>query len=198
MKALDFNMPKEIRFNFETGITEFKGSRLLIFDANVVGLQRQYLINMLGLEKAREFFYKLNYQNGYEEFINMKNTYQFDNDMELLASGPTIHTWRGIVQATPIDLKMNADKSEFYFRGKWTNSWEAQQHLMFNEASDEAVCWSLTGYAAGWCSAFTGTKCIAMEPVCMGKGDEHCEWLIKTEKEWGAEADVYREILKDF
>jgi len=198
MKALDFNMPKEIRFSFETGITEFKGSRLLIFDANVIGLQRQNLINMLGTEKAKEFFYKLNYQNGYEEFMNMKNSYQFDNEMELLASGPTIHTWRGIVQASPTAFKMDREKGEFFFTGKWSNSWEAQQHLMFNETSHEAVCWSLTGYASGWCSAFFGDKCIAIEPVCVGKGDDHCEWLIKSEKEWGPEADLYKKMLKDF
>ena len=198
MKAIDFNMPKEIQFNFGEGITTFKGSRLLIFDSNVMGLYRHSLVNILGKEKAREFFVKLNYQNGYEEFLNMKETYTFDNEIELLASGPTIHTWRGIVQATPTEIKFNRDSGDFYFTGTWKNSWEAEQYLMFNQMSHEAECWSLVGYASGWCTAFFGSKTIAIESKCVAKGDDSCGWLIRSEKHCGKEAEVYTNILKDF
>jgi len=198
MKAIDFDMSKEITFNFEKGITTFKDSRLLIFDANVIGLLRHNLVQILGKEKARDFFVKLNYQNGYEEFLNMKQAYHFDNEMELLASGPTIHTWRGIVQATPTGIKFDREAGSFYFTGIWKNSWEAEQYLMFNQTSHEAECWSLTGYASGWCSAFFGSKTIAIETACVAKGDDHCEWLIRAEKECGKEADIYKNILKDF
>lgn len=198
MKAMDFDMSKELNFDFKKGITSFKGSRVLIFDANIMGLLRNNLIEALGKEKAEEFLFMLDFQNAYEEFLNMKQNYEFDNEMELLASGPTIHTWRGIVQATPKDIKFDKDKGEFYFTGIWSNSWEAEQFLMFNQVSNDSVCWSLTGYASGWCSAFMGTKCIAMEPVCKGKGDNHCEWLIKDEKSWGEEAAIYKEYLINF
>lgn len=198
MKALDFNMSKEIKFDFEKGITSFKGSRVLIFDANIMGLLRNNLTAELGEEKARAFLFKLDFQNAYEEFLNMQQNYEFDNEMELLASGPTIHTWRGIVQATPKEIEFDKEAGKFYFTGIWTNSWEAEQYLMFNEQANEPVCWSLTGYASGWCSAFFGSLTIAMEPVCVGKGDDHCEWLIKDANSWGPEADVYKEILKDF
>jgi hypothetical protein len=48
MKALDFNMSKEMNFDFEKGITSIKGSRVLIFDANFMGLFRNNLITALG------------------------------------------------------------------------------------------------------------------------------------------------------
>lgn len=198
MKAMDFNMSKEINFNFERGITTFKDSRLVIFDSNIMGLLRNNLVQMVGKEKAREFFVRLNYQNGYEEFLNMKGTYSFDNEMELLASGPTIHTWRGIVQATPTKIDFDREKKRFYFTGVWKNSWEAEQYMMYNNVSDEAECWSLIGYASGWCSAFFGSKTIAIETSCVAKGDENCAWLIQAENHCGKEADVYKNILKDF
>jgi hypothetical protein len=50
---------------------------------------------------AQEFIFKLDFQNAFEEFLNMEQNYKFDNEMELLDSGPTIHTWRDIVLATP-------------------------------------------------------------------------------------------------
>ncbi len=198
MKALDFNLPKEIKFDYQKGITSFKESRVLIFDANYFGLLRQKLVESLGREKAREFIFKIDFQNAYEEFLNMKQNYTFDNEMELLASGPTIHTWRGIVQATPKEIKFDRSTGNFFFSGIWKNSWEAEQYLMYNEVSQETVCWSLTGYASGWTSAFMESKCIAIEPCCVGKGDEHCEWLIKDINSWGDEANIYKEILKDF
>ncbi|MEI7812507.1 MAG: XylR N-terminal domain-containing protein [Ignavibacteria bacterium] len=198
MKASDFNMPEDIRFDFNSGITTFRDSRLLIYDANAIGLMRQELINLVGIEKAREFFVKFNYQNGYEEFMNMKNNYTFDNEMELLASGPTIHTWRGIVKANPKELRFNRESGEFYFSGVWDNSYEAEQHLEFNGQSADPVCWSLVGYASGWASAFFGQKLITIEPVCKGKGDNHCEWLVKPPADWGDEAKLYIDILKEF
>ena len=130
MKALDFNMSKEIEFDFDKGITSFKGSRVLIFDANIIGLQRNNLIEALGEKKAKDFIFKLDFQNAYEEFLNMQQNYEFDNEMELLASGPTIHTWRGIVQATPKEIEFDREAGKFYFTGVWTNSWEAEQYLM--------------------------------------------------------------------
>ncbi len=35
------------------------------------------------------------------------------------------------------------------------------------------------GYASGWCTAFFGSKVIAIEPTCVGKGDAHCGWKIQ-------------------
>ena len=99
MKASDFNLSKEIQFNFEAGITTFRDSRLVIFDANSIGLLRQNLIETLGWDKAREFFLKFGFQNGYADFLQMKINYDFDTEMDLIASGPVIHTWEGIVHA---------------------------------------------------------------------------------------------------
>ncbi len=198
MKASDFNFPNELQFDFNTGLTTFRNSRMCIFDANVMGLMREELVKMIGWEKAREFFVRFNYQNGYEECLNMKNNYTFDNDMEWLAAGPTLHTWRGIVKATPKEIRFNKKTGEFFFHGIWHNSYEAEQYLSFNEPANESVCWSLVGYASGYASALLGSKCITIETHCKGKGDDYCEHLIKPVSQWGEEAKIYIDILKDF
>ena len=130
--------------------------------------------------------------------MQMKINYKWDNPTELLSAGPTIHTWEGIVQATPKEIKINPEKKEFYFTGVWKNSYEAEQHLTFNKVSKEPVCWSLMGYASGWCTAFWGSKIICIEPVCMGKGDDHCEWELKPAAEWGAKAKPFLDAIKEF
>lgn len=198
MKATDFNLPAEIKFAFETGITTFRDTRLVLFNSDSVGLLRQNLIEELGWEKARAFFLRFGYINGYSDFMQMKIGHQFDSEMDLLAAGPVIHTWEGVVQATPREIRFDRTTGEFYFTGVWSNSYEAEQHLCFNDRAADPVCWSLTGYASGWCSGFFGTKLIAMEPKCVGKGDAHCEWKIQPPAAWGEEARPYIEALQEF
>ncbi len=198
MKAVDFDFTKDLLFYFRKGQTSFEDSRLVIFDCNAIGLLRQNLMEEIGLEKTRRFFLKFGYQNGYADFLQMKVNYEFESEMELLASGPVIHTWEGIVSANPMEIRFNRETGEFFFTGKWINSYEAQQHLSFNSIADEPVCWSLMGYATGWCTAFFGRLVIAIEPVCCGKGDERCEWKIQPPEVWGKEADKYLEVYREF
>lgn len=198
MKAKDFNLPSEINYDFQSGITSFRDSRLVILNANSLGLLRQNILNVLGKEKAREFFLKFGYQNGYSDFLQMKINYSFDSEMELLASGPVIHTWEGIVQATPRQIEFNRASGDFYFTGIWTNSYEAEQFLTFSVEDNEPVCWTLMGYASGWCSGFFGSPLLAIEPLCVGKGDDHCEWKIMPPDKWGNEKKPYVEALSEF
>lgn len=198
MKATDINMAKDISFSLETGITSFQSIRLVIFDANAIGLLRQNILETLGWEKTRELFLRFGYQHGFSDFMQTKLNYQFDTPVDLLASGPVIHTWEGIVQATPKEVRINPEKDEFYFTGVWTNSYEAEQYLCFNKSAKEPVCWSLMGYAAGWATGFWGKPILCIEPVCVGKGDDHCEWCLKPWNEWGPEAKPYMDALKIF
>lgn len=198
MKATDFDLSKDLQFSLEKGITSFRDSRFVIFDANAIGLLRQNLIKRLGISQAREFILRFGFQNGYSDFLQMKINYEFDTEIDLLASGPVIHTWEGIVQATPREIRFDRSAGTFYFTGVWSNSYEAEQHLCFNEPFSEPVCWSLMGYASGWCTAFFGSPLLAVEPVCMGKGDHHCEWLIQPPVAWGVQAEMYLTAYQPF
>ena len=198
MRAGDFDLSKDMKFDLRTGLTTFKSNRLIILDANAMGLLRQKLLETLGWKKTRALFLKFGYQNGYADFMQMNLAYKFDTEMDLLASGPVIHTWEGIVQATPKEIRFDRNTSDFFFTGVWRNSYEAEQFLCFNKPAKEAVCWTLEGYASGWSTAFFGRRLVALEPVCVGKGDDHCEWKIQPESLWGKEAAPYLEAYKEF
>lgn len=197
MKASDFNLARDISFDLSTGLTTFGSMRLLIFEAGSIGLLRQTLLKELGLEKAREIFFKFGFQNGYADFMQMKLGYSFDSEIDLLASGPVIHTWEGIVQATPSRIEMDRGTGHFDFTGVWKNSYEAEQFLCFNEVCDSPVCWSLTGYASGWCTGFWGSPLLAMEPLCVGKGDDHCEWDIRPPERHGEAGGPFAKLIAE-
>ena len=198
IKATDFDLSREIQFSPSEGVTSFRDSRLVIFDANAIGLLRQNLIDTLGKETAREFLLRFGYQNGFSDFLQIKLNYDFESESELLASGPVIHTFEGLVRATPQEIRFDRTTGDFYFTDVWHNSYEAEQHLSFQHADDSPVCWTLMGYASGWCTAFFEKPLLAIEPVCRGKGDDHCEWEIKPVTEWGNQAQPYTKALEEF
>jgi hypothetical protein len=198
MKATDFNLRAGIKFDVDKGLTTFQDSRLVIFDSNAIGLLRNELIQVLGLKKAKIIFLRFGFQHGYADFMQMSENYKFDSEMDLLASGPIIHTWEGIVHAKPKDLSVDRKKGEMFFTGIWTNSYEAEQHLSYHKPGKEPVCWSLMGYASGYATAFLRKPVIGIEPVCRGKGDKHCEWKLMNIEAWGKEADLYKEAYSEF
>lgn len=199
MKATDLNLKDNIKFDFENGITSFMNNRLVILDSNALGLLRHEIIKELGMEKARALFFKFGYQHGYADIMQTKIGFQFDTPQDLLASGPTLHTWEGHVGATPKEVRINPETREFYFSGIWKNSYEAEQHLSYYEIGTEPVCWSLSGYASGWSTGFWGETILTVEPKCMGKGDDHCEWELKPLKDWDSEViKPYLEAIEEF
>ena len=196
MKATEFDLSKDLVLNFEEGIATFRNNRLVILDASSLGLLRHNLMQELGPAKAREFFLRLGFSHGVADFSQMKKKYTFDTEMDLLASGPVIHSWEGLVSARPSEIRFDRQTGDFYFTGTWLNSYEAEQYLSFNEPSTEPVCWSLMGYASGWSTAFFGSPLIAIEPQCCGKGDANCGWLIQPPSVWGDRAKPYLDAYK--
>jgi hypothetical protein len=196
MKATDFDLRRDLELDPEAGVATFHNNRVLVMDASALGLLRSTLVNSLGRDRARYLLLQFGYSHGYADFMQMKKRHEFDSDMDLLASGPVIHSWEGLVKATPKELRFDREKQEMHFTGTWENSWEAEQHLCAHEASSDPVCWTLTGYASGWSSAWFGSPLIAIEPHCVGKGDDACGWLIRPLRECGEDAADTVEALR--
>ena len=199
MKASDFNLKDELKFDFEQGITSFRDSRLVLLDADALGLLRQNLIEVLGIEQARHFFLRFGYQHGFSDFMQCQLSYEFENDTELFAAGPVLHTWEGLVKASLIEINFDRTKGSAYLKGLWKNSYEAEQHLSYNTPWIDPVCWSLMGYASGWSTGFFGVPMLAIEEECIGRGDKQCCVVIQPASCWSdAVALPYREAFKDF
>jgi hypothetical protein len=199
MKAADFNLSKELNFNFDSGITSFRDTRLLLLDSNAMGLLRQDIIGILGIAKTRDLFIRFGYQQGYADFMQIKLGYEFDNELELLSVGPLLYTWEGVVKAVADEVRYNRSTGDFYLSATCINSYEAEQHLTFNGYFSDPACWSMMGYASGWCSGFFGSKVIAIEQSCIGKGDACCYVHVKSVAAWDSEVvKPYLNALSDF
>ena len=198
MKATDFDLSQDLKFDMSKGITSFKDTRLVLLDANALGLLRSKIVEVVGKDKAREIYLQFGYQQGFSDFLQMQLNYDFGTEMDLLASGPVIHTWEGIVKAVPSEIRFNRDENKMYFTGVWENSYEAEQFLQYNDVATEPQCWTLTGYASGWITAFFSKPVLAFETHCKAKGDFNCGWLAQTPEQFGEEAKPYIDALNIF
>ena len=158
----------------ETGVIRFKHRRMLIFDADALGLLRKELIETLGLERARRLLTRFGYACGYRDALTSKKLFHWQSDADWLAAGPRLHTLEGIVQARLLRLQMDKGDGVFEAEAEWLHSYEAEQHLKHIGHSDSPVCWTLTGYASGHTSAVFGSEVCCFEKECVGQGDARC------------------------
>lgn len=197
MEAKDFDLEDDLDYGAEPGVNSFRNSRVLTLNAQSLGLLRQQLVEALGAEDAREQIFRFGFQSGYADYLHIEKNYEFETADDLLQAGPKIHTDKGIVAAEPKEMDYDREEGEFYFSGVWHNSYEAEQHLIYNGESDHPICWSLMGYASAWCSGFASTPVFALESKCVGMGDDVCKWEVKPIDEWGPEADPFIFALED-
>jgi len=158
----------------ETGVIRFKHRRMLIFDANALGLLRKELIETLGLERARRILTRFGYASGYRDALTSKELFHWQSDDDWFAAGPRLHTLEGIVRARLLRLQMDKGGGVLEAEAEWLHSYEAEQHLKHIGHSDSPVCWTLTGYASGYTSAVFGSEVCCFEKECVGRGDARC------------------------
>ncbi|RMH72318.1 MAG: STAS domain-containing protein [Gemmatimonadetes bacterium] len=192
MKAQDFILSDALKFHPEVGKLLLGDERMLLFRQEAFTVLRKLLFEQLGDDLANGWLFQFGYRCGHGDFGVLSTLYDWDTDADRLACGPIMHTWEGIVQVEPVQMEFDLGSGHFYFRGIWRNSYEAEIHLKEFGKSKVPTCFSLTGYASGWCSAFMGKPLLAIETKCIGKGDEQCEWEIKPYDTWGPEADLWR------
>lgn len=198
MRSTDFDLSRELTFDPDRGVLSYHHDRVLILAASAMGLLRHRLVERLGWEDAREVLYATGFQCGLADLMETRLACQFDTEEDLLAAGPVIHSWEGLVRARASRLRYDRTRGEFLFDGTWHNSFEAEQHLSYTTEADRPVCWMLSGYASGWCTGFFGSLVIAQETRCAGMGADHCEWRVQPSADWGPSAEPLVHALRDF
>jgi len=197
MKASDFDLVRDLKFDLERGITTYGSDRMVILHADALGLLRYQIIEEIGFERAREIFLRFGFRAGFSDALEMRVAYDWDTDRDLLEMAPRLHTYQGICRAETTHVEIDIDDGVLHVKGHWYNSYEGSQHRMFYEESVEPVCWSQIGYAAGYGTGMMNTPVISVEKQCIGAGHEYCTMESRIADEWGAEADMYREAYGD-
>ena len=186
MQISEIRLRELLEFLPEKGKILLKGSRVMIFDATSLGMLRKDLIETLSMDRAKGFLIRYGWSCGFEAYTNMKKQFQWDEDQEGIFTGPIMHTLQGYA-LSEFFCNVDPQTGASYYKGYWTNSYEAEQHILHFGHHHEPVCWNSIGYASGYSSARLGKQVIYKEVQCVGQGDEHCTFIGKSVEDWGEE-----------
>lgn len=195
MKAQDLNLERMIEFRPEAGRVMLGNDRMLIFRQQAMSTLRKLMYEHLGDNFARALLSQFGFECGAGDYANMIETYTWDEDIDKLASGPVLHSWEGIVRATPTMIDYDRASGRFDMAGEWHDSYEAEIHLQLLGPSELPVCHSLSGYASGWGSRFFGQSVTCIERSCVARGDDLCRFELRDSDRWGPEADPWKQAL---
>lgn len=175
-EELDFFSLVEV--NPEAGSIQFCGRRAILLHTDAMGALRKELVATLGTDAAKVILTRYGFSCGYED-AGLLAAYMHPETLEqFVLGGPRVHMFAGIAEVEPRVLEVDRAQGRVRMEGLWRHSYEAEQHLRLFGASDESVCWTLTGYASGFASYVFDTDIICIETACEGKGDAHCAWTL--------------------
>lgn len=196
MKDADFDLSKLLKFFPEEGKIMLGDERVILFQHKAFGSLSKLLYEHLGDELARSILFKYGYQAAERNFEIFKKDFEDLKDPKLLALGPKLHAWEGVLKVNLQHMEFDLEKQTFSAKAIWNNSYEGENYLAnFGATSHSGCCNSLSGYASGWSTSFCGFQVIAVESKCIGKGDEACEVELRDFKSWNGEADQNYEYL---
>ena len=197
MKAADLDLRKLLKFAPEEGKLLLGSDRMLLFRKDAFTQLRRLLYENMGEKLARVTLARFGYQCGEGDFEVLSRDWEWDTEEDLLACGPAMHTWEGLVHVAALaPPTIDRDNGIFRFRGDCYNSYEAEIHLELFGQSATPVCYSHTGYASGWCTALFGKPVLGIETQCVACGDELCRVELRDLDSWGPEADPWRQALE--
>lgn len=176
------------------GTLTFAGQRTLLLDATALGLLRAQLIELLGETAARGILTRFGYAHGWRTAETMRDALPWDDMREWRRAGGVLHRLQGLVDYRPTKKTDPRNRAE----ARWYRSYEAQQHKLHIGPSDDAVCWTLTGFASGYMSFAFDDDIFCIETRCEGKGDPFCHMIGRRRQDWGTQIeDIERWYDKD-
>ncbi|NML27581.1 sigma-54-dependent Fis family transcriptional regulator [Zoogloea dura] len=170
----DNAISKYVRFAPDSGQILLFDQRMLLMHGFTLAALRQELIERLGLERTRELFTRLGYQQGMEDARHLHASEKGELE-RILAYGPRLREMEGFVRNQAVDhVQFNLETGDFWSDYYWESSWEAEVHLKQAGISGSPACWMMTGYATGFTTALMGRPILWREIECVAMGHARC------------------------
>ncbi|ULT54925.1 helix-turn-helix domain-containing protein [Neobacillus drentensis] len=197
MKTLKLNELLHIRQENELWFAN--NERSIFVSSQAFGTMQRDLIENIGINRMKTFFFKYGYQLGVEDAKEVAEKDSLSL-LEKIEYGPIIHALKGhaksLITEKDFEVEGNEIKS-FRFKGVWENSYEAEQHLQNFGISQSPVCYTLTGYATGYITGVLGVDVFFKELQCQGQGAPCCIWEGRLVSEWKEEAEEFFSYSKE-
>ncbi|WP_419887754.1 helix-turn-helix domain-containing protein [Neobacillus niacini] len=197
MKTLELN--DLLHIHQENELWFANNERSVFVSTRAFGTMQRDLIENIGIDRMKTFFFKYGYQLGVEDAQEVAKRDSLSL-LEKIEYGPIIHALKGHAKSRITEKEFEVEENEiksFRFKGIWENSYEAEQHLKNFGMSHGPVCYTLTGYATGYITGVVGVNVFFKELQCQGQGDPCCVWEGRLVSEWKEEAEEFFSYSKE-
>ncbi len=176
-----------MEFRPDKGVIRLHEQRVVILSAAAMGLLRKELLDTLGSATTRRLLLRFGFADGYHDAVNLRERYGWNDALQALRAGATLHTLAGIVRAEIRATRHDAATGRFEQEMVWHDSYEAEQHVHHYGVGTTPACWSLVGYSSGFTSACIGREVYFREVSCVGAGSRTCTAIGRDAESWGAD-----------
>ncbi|WP_042348739.1 XylR N-terminal domain-containing protein [Bacillus massiliigorillae] len=165
--------------------------RMLSIYSSAFGILRKELINNIGMKRMKGFLLRYGWEMGTSD---AKKEIANGSSLEaLLKQGPVYHHLNGYIKSIvyEADFEFGSDQMIKCVKGKgtWIGSYEAEEHIKRLGISETQVCHMNVGYLNGYLTTVCNHPVIAKEVSCVGRGDDKCEWVLKSQDSWEDEIE---------
>jgi two-component system, NtrC family, response regulator HydG len=196
MRADDLNLSDLLEVEEDRGLVHFAGQRAIILNSSALGILRAELIATIGMSGARGVLTRFGYAHGWQSAETLKRELPWDSERDWRTAGGRLHALSGVVTVEPV-VRDPKDGPVPFAESIWRDSYEAEQHLLHCGQAEEAVCWTLTGFASGYLSYVNGRKIYCIEERCRGKGDAVCHMKGQSLEEWGPSIEPHLPFFRE-
>lgn len=189
MKTSELKLQEIIEFS--NGQINLKGRRLMLHDIRAFGQLRKDLVEMVGIDQARQVFTRFGFFWGNADAAAMTRIFEWDSLTEWLKAGPHMHALQGVSRTVVKSMNMDPEQGKFHAEITWHDSAEAEAHLAESGRADDCICWILVGYASGYATFCFGKNIYFVEKKCRARGDRVCTAIGKDEISWGSQITPY-------
>lgn len=179
MNSPDLPLRSLFSFEPEAGRVRLGDGRMVVLQAEALGVLRAQLVDTLGLELASGLLFRFGYESGRADADRVRAAFDWEGEGDLLSAGTRLHAAAGWARVEVRQSEVDPATDRLRIEGAWIDSFEAEQHLARYGPADTPACFSLAGYASGWASAATGRRLVAVETACVAQGAPECRWVIE-------------------
>lgn len=198
MKQEGFNLLESLRVDIDAGTIYFKNRRMIILNAEALGLIRVKLVELVGEFHTGYLLWHFGYANGYQDGLLQKERFQPHEQREWLLAGAHLAASEGFASVNLNLIEFDAKKNSFEVEATWVNSFDVDQVLQQFGVPDMPICSTTVGYLSGYASAVMNNDIMYIEKECVACGDARCYAVGKME--WDEESEEIQRIqnwLKD-
>ncbi|MEH7275408.1 XylR N-terminal domain-containing protein, partial [Neobacillus vireti] len=150
---------------------------------------KKELVTTIGEDRTKGVFVRYGWHCGVSD-AEKAMTYQWENELELINSGPKFHILHGYLEDVKItDIQYDEENQLKKIDVDWTNSFEAEEFLKDGAFSNKPICHTLCGYASGYLSTVLQKSILVKEIECRAMGYQECKAICMPIENWGEELE---------